>query len=99
MAFARTPSPPRLEPDTVAAIRDALASSVPRGDLPADLHDLLCRAADEARGKDISAERLLLILKDLWHSIPEVAGAPSRDVENALLQQLISRCIQAYYSR
>jgi hypothetical protein len=98
MAFDRTPSQPRLEPDTVAALRSALSASIPRGDLPADLHDLLCRAAEEARNKDIPAERLLLILKDIWYSLPEVTNAASRDVENALLQQLISRCIQAYYS-
>ena len=98
MAFDRTPSQPRLEPDTVAALNTALSASVPRGDLPPDLHDLLCRAAAEARTKDIAAEQLLLILKDIWHSLPEVTGAASRDVESTLLQQLISRCIQAYYS-
>ncbi|HXD50028.1 MAG TPA: hypothetical protein VN600_14710 [Gemmatimonadaceae bacterium] len=98
MAFDRTPSQPRLEPDTVAALSTALSASVPRGDLPPDLHDLLCRAAEEARTKDIAAEQLLLILKDIWHSLPEVTGAASRDVESTLLQQLISRCIQAYYS-
>ena len=98
MAFDRTPSQARFEPDTVAALRTALSDSISHGDLPANLHDLLCRAADEARSKDISAERLLLILKDIWYSLPEVAGAASRDVESVLLQQLISGCIQAYYS-
>jgi hypothetical protein len=98
MAFDRTPSSPQLDPGTVTALRTALSASIPRGDLPPDLHDLLCRAADEARGKGIAAERLLLLLKDIWHSLPEVAGAASRDAENALLQQLISRCIEAYYS-
>jgi hypothetical protein len=98
MAFDRSPSSQHLDPDTVTALRTALSSSIARGGLPPDLHDLLCRAADEARGKGISAERLLLILKDIWHSLPEVAGAASRDAENELLQQLITRCIQAYYS-
>jgi hypothetical protein len=98
MAFDRTPSQARLEPDTVAALRAALSDAIPRGDLPANLHDLLCHAADEARSKDIPAERLLLILKEIWYSLPEVARAASPDVENVLLQQLISGCIQAYYS-
>lgn len=98
MAFDRTPTPQRLEADTVAALRTALSSSIPRGNLPDDLPVLLGRAAHEARSKDIPAERLLLLLKEIWHSLPQVAGAGSRDVENALLQQLISRCIQAYYA-
>jgi hypothetical protein len=97
MAFDRTPSLPRLDPATTAALRAALARSVEEGNHSAELRDLLCQAAAEAREKGIQAERLLVMLKDIWYSLPEVAGAASSDVENALLQELISRCIQEYY--
>ncbi len=98
MAFDRTPSSPGLAPETVTALREALSASVLRGGLPPDLTPLLRGAADEARAKGISAERLLVFLKDIWNSLPEVASAPSPDAAHELLQHLISRCIHAYYS-
>lgn len=99
MAFDRTPSGSSLAPETVEALRAALAQSVHRGNHGDDLRDLLCAAAEEARSKGIPAERLLVILKDIWHSLPDVLGAASSEVEHSLLQQLISRCIQEYYSK
>lgn len=98
MAFDRTPSRPSLDPQITEALRKALATSVVQGNHVDNLRELLCRAAADARSKDVQAEQLLLILKDIWYALPEVAGAASRDVENALLQEMISRCIQEYYS-
>jgi hypothetical protein len=98
MAFDRTPSAPTLDPATVDALRTVLARSVKRGNHADDLRDLLCRTADEARTRGIPAERLLVILKDIWYGLPEVANAPPGAAVNALLQELISRCIQEYYS-
>jgi hypothetical protein len=99
MAFDRTPADPSLAPETVEALRAALAQSVHRGDHGDDLRDLLCSAAGEARSKGIPAERLLITLKDIWHSLPDVLSVTASDVQHALLQQLISRCIQEYYSK
>ena len=98
MAFDRTPSLPTLDPATITALRDALSRSVVQGNHSDELRDLLCRAAAEAREKGIQAERLLVVLKDIWYSLPGLSNASSSDVENALLQDLISRCIQEYYS-
>jgi hypothetical protein len=98
MAFDRTPSVPTLEPATVDALRAALTRSVKQGNHAEELRELLCKAADEARTKGITAERLLVLLKDVWYSLPGVANAPSADAANALLQELVSRCIQEYYS-
>ena len=98
MAFEGTPSVPTLEPRTIELLRASLAESVQRGNHADDLRDVLCTAAAEARAKGIQAEALLVLLKDLWHSLPGVLSAPSSQVEQALLQELISRCIQEYYS-
>ena len=98
MAFDRTPSPPGLEPQTIEALRDALAHSVREGTHGDHLRALLCEAAGDARAKGIQAEQLLLILKDIWYSLPGVVGAISAHRQNQLLQELISRCIQEYYS-
>jgi hypothetical protein len=98
MAFDRTPSQPTLAPETVEALRQSLSRSARQGNHSEDLRSLLCDAAAEARAKGIPAERLLLILKDIWYRLPQVASATSSDAENALLQELISRCIQQYYA-
>ena len=98
MAFDRSPSIPNLEPETVEAIRAVLSRSVSRGNHSDELRDLLCTAAEEARTKGIQAERLLVILKDIWYSIPRVTPASPGSVDSALLQELVSRCIKEYYA-
>lgn len=98
MAFDRTPSSAGLEPQTLEALRDALARSIRDGNHTNDLRTILCQAAGDARSKGIQAERLLLILKDIWYSLPGVAGVATAPGQNHLLQELISRCIQEYYS-
>ena len=98
MAFYRPPSSPNLDPTTVEQLRTTLGRSIVNGNHQAELRGLLCTAAEQARDRGIQAERLLIILKDIWYSLPEVASARPPGVENELLQELISRCIQEYYS-
>lgn len=98
MAFDRTPAAPQLDSTTIADLRAALQSSADRGSHSDELRDILCRAAGEARHKGIQAEQLLVLLKDIWYSLPRIAGASSKDVSQALLQELVSRCIHEYYA-
>lgn len=63
-----------------------------------ELQEVLARAATEAREKDMYAEQLLVIMKDLWYSLPDVRSAADADRQNELLQELISRCISQYYA-
>ena len=98
MAFEKTPGSPRLEPTTIEALRAVLARSITNGNHAEDLRMLLCQTAAEAREKGIRAEHLLITLKDIWFSLPELVDRSANDVDNALLQELISRCIQEYYS-
>jgi hypothetical protein len=98
MAPDRTPSTSALDPATVAELRTALIRSVQAGNHGDELKDLLIRAAADARGKGIRAEQLLLALKDIWYSLPQLATHPATDVRSRLLQQLIARCIQEYYA-
>jgi hypothetical protein len=97
MAFEHTPGS-RLEPETVAGLRAAFSRSLEAGDHPDDLKSLLSRAAAEARQKGLQAEQLLLALKDIWYSLPDLATHPANETQTRLLQQLIARCIQAYYA-
>ena len=96
MAFDRMPSP-RLEAPTLDALRAVMQRAMRKGDHGVELQEVLARAATEAREKDIHAEQLLVIMKDLWHSIPDLRAADT-DRQNELLQELISRCITQYYA-
>jgi hypothetical protein len=97
MAFDRTPSP-QLESETVVALRAVMDRAVRRGNHTDELHDILCRVAAEAREKRIQAEQLLVIMKELWYSLPELRRVADNDLQVALLQELISRCIDRYYA-
>lgn len=97
MAFDRTPSAP-LNPSTVNDLRAALSRSLASGDHGEDLKALLKRAATEARDKGVQAEQLLVALKDIWYSLPDLSTQAGNDVQVRLLQQLIARCIQEYYA-
>jgi len=98
MAFEKRPDAPGLEPKTIDALRAAFARSVSTGNHQDTLRDLLCETAAEAREKGMRAEQLLIALKDIWFSLPELTRKTPTDVDNGLLQDLISRCIREYYA-
>jgi hypothetical protein len=81
----------------VSELRAALSRSAHSGNHGEELKQLLVRAADEARSKGVQAEQLLVALKDIWYSLPQLSRSGS-DVQSRLLQQLIARSIQEYYA-
>lgn len=98
MAFDRTPGPHSLDPATINELRAALTQSLENGSHGEELKVVLARCASEARQKGILAEQLLLVLKDVWYSLPQVSHQAGNEVQTRLLQQLIARCIQQYYA-
>ena len=100
MAQTSDSPPPALDAETVTAMRAALTRYVRDGDHTGELRDLLMRVAAEARAKGILAERLLVLLKEIWGSLPEVryAERTALHAQSQLLQRLITRCIEQYYS-
>lgn len=98
MAFDRTPGPQSLDAATVGELRTAMMRSLEAGAHGDDLKAALAKSAAEARRKGLLAEQLLLALKDVWYSLPQVSGKTGNDVQTRLLQQLIARCIQEYYA-
>lgn len=97
MSFERKPIP-GLDPATLVELRAALTRSLQSGAHDDELKVLLRRLAAQARERGIQAEQMLIALKDVWHSLPELPPRPGNEVQVALLQQLVSHCIQEYYS-
>ena len=98
MAIDRTPGPQSLDPATVGELRTALTRSLETGSHGADLKAVLASCAAEAKRTGLLAEQLLIALKDVWYSLPQVSKQSGNDVQTRLLQQLIARCIQEYYA-
>jgi hypothetical protein len=96
MAFDRTPRP-RLEAETLDSLRSVMDRAMQRGNHTHELQDVLTRAAAEARDKAIPPEQLLVIMKDLWHSLPALHRESDSERQTVLLQELITRCIERYY--
>ena len=98
MPFDRTPGPKALDAATVSELRAALVRSLDTGSHGDELRGILARAAADARRSGVLAEHLLMELKDVWYSLPQLSLLPGNDVQTRLLQQLIARCIQEYYA-
>ena len=98
MAFDRNRETPALDAATITELRATFTRSLEAGNHGDELKAVLARAAKDARAKGILAEQLLLALKDIWYSLPQIAAHSGNDVQMRLLQQLIARCIQEYYA-
>lgn len=97
MAFDRTPGP-ALESATLAELRACMLRALDQGHHDEQLKVVLAKAASEAKQRGVLAEQLLLALKDVWYSLPQVSHHTGSEVHTRLLQQLIARCIQEYYA-
>jgi hypothetical protein len=100
MAFdsRSTSERPRLTEQTVAGLRDAVLQL---WTAPAAADGQLGRAMDalvrEAREHSLRAEDVLIEVKALLGSMPQL-DAPERRLESARFrEQLVTRCIKAYY--
>lgn len=92
------PPPSRLDDDTVAAVRGALRAYLsPSADHTA-LQGALVRMSAEARERAILPEHLLVVLKDVWGTLPEVRAMTDAGEQVRLLQRVVTMCIKEYYS-
>jgi hypothetical protein len=99
MAHDSSQTPPsRLDDETVAAVRAALRTYLSRSPEPAALQKALVRMSTEARDRSILPEQLLVVLKDVWGTMPEVRAMTDAGEQVRLLQRVVTMCIKEYYS-
>jgi hypothetical protein len=80
-------------------LRTALTEQLKRPDGPTpELTILLRKVAQEAHDRDIRAEELLVIFKQLWNTFSEPLRPQDADQYERLRQRLVTLCIQAYYA-
>jgi hypothetical protein len=56
------------------------------------------RVSKEARERSILPEQLLVVLKDVWSTLPEVRAMTDVDQQVRLMQRVVTMCIKEYYS-
>lgn len=92
------PPPSRLDDDTVATVRDALRAYLAMPSNATALQGALTRMSAEARDRDMLPEHLLVVLKDVWGTLPEVRMMTDAGQQVRLLQRVVTMCIKEYYS-
>jgi hypothetical protein len=98
MAHDSSPTPPSgLAEETTDAVRAALVAYLRAPATSTELRAALNRMADEARTKAILPEHLLVTLKHLWGSLPEVRSVGDVDEQTRMLQRVVTMCIREYY--
>lgn len=98
MAHDSTPHRPEIIGSTIEALRRALTSYLADRRDAATLQAALGQIAVEARARKLRAEELLILLKDVWFELPEVARASDAEEQNRLLQRIVTLCIREYYT-
>jgi hypothetical protein len=98
MAHDSSPGPNFLAEETIEAVRSALVAyigTVSHGEL---LRQALHRMAAEARATAMLPEHLLVVLKDIWYSLPHVRSLEHPEDQVRLLQRVVTMCIKEYYA-
>jgi hypothetical protein len=99
MAHESSPRPPGggLAEETTEAVRTALVRYLRAPGNSNELRSALNRMADEARTKAILPEHLLVTLKQLWNSLPELRSVGDVEEQTRMLQRVVTMCIREYY--
>ena len=92
------PMPPNaLANETVDAVRRALQGHTASDSTP-ELRTALHTLSREARDKAVPPEQLLITLKTVWQSLPEVENARDFGEQTRMLQRLVTICIKEYFA-
>jgi hypothetical protein len=101
MMMAHDSSPPPaavLAEETVGRTRVALSRYLEDSESGAvALRDALDLMAAEARTKSMLPEQLLVVLKDVWYTLPAVRAIEDSGSQIRLLQRVVTMCIKEYY--
>ena len=98
MAHDSSPGDHNLANETIDAVRTALLEYVEAPSHGERLHAALHSLAREARDHSILPEKLLVVLKDIWFSLPSVRRMKEQEEQTRLLQRVVTMCIREYYA-
>ena len=88
----------RLDDASLDAVRLALRAYLCDPDDVSALQASLLLVSSEARARNIMPEQLLVMLKELWSTLPEVRAMTDTSQQVRLLQRVVTMCIREYYN-
>ena len=97
MAHDSSSGPVALTEETIAAVRSAIVEYVRAPAHGDGLGATLRVMAAEARDRSMLPEQLLVVLKDIWYSLPSVRNISDTSEQVRLLQRVVTMCIKEYY--
>jgi predicted NACHT family NTPase len=98
MAPDSSQSPPgRIDDASLEAVRLALRAYLRDPNDTSALQASLLALSTEASARDILPEQLLVSLKELWNTLPEVRAMTDAGEQVRLLQRVVTMCIREYY--
>ena len=86
-----------LPAHTLDAVRDALRRQLAAPAPEAGLRPALRELSREARERGILPEHVIVLLKDVWHSVPQQASTLSPAERAQILERAVTLCIEAYF--
>ena len=87
----------RIDDASLDAVRLALREYLHDADASA-LQASLLLVSTEARARNVLPEQLLVTLKELWNTLPEVRAMSDAGQQVRLLQRVVTMCIHEYYN-
>ena len=84
--------------ETLTALRNALQQRLSGSTGDAEIRQALRAMSREARAESLHAEQVIVALKRVWESLPEVRRASDRQEQNRLLERVVTLCIEEYYA-
>ena len=97
MAHDSSQPPSRLDDALFDDVRLALRAYLQDSTDSSALQASLVVLATEARARDILPEQLLVKLKEIWSTLPEVRAMTDASHQVRLLQRVVTLCIREYY--
>jgi hypothetical protein len=92
------PPSARIDDASLDAVRLALRAYLHDSEDASALRASLVRLSTEARARSVLPEQLLVTLKELWSTLPEVRAMTDAAQQIRLQQRVVTMCIREYYN-
>jgi len=96
--LSTVPMQPKLSDDVLKSLRDGLATCTSRQGLSPEARQAIASICTLAREHGWTPEQLLILVKEVCYTSPEITHLTTTSEREALLSMIVSGCIQEYYT-
>ena len=87
-----------LSAQTVNSLRRAVQAYLDNRSFDGEILRAVRMMCEEVHRENLHAEQLIIAFKEAWHSLPEVQRIPRGGERERLLEQIVTLCVEEYYS-